>query len=127
MAIARIITRNPEEVGALVEELHAAGYDVEVLAPGELRMMPAEVEIVTEKVARSEAWKEARRQAHRDDADLFISPNIFTVDVAVERGNVFLDAPRAALAKMRAWQAQRAERSAAQHAQKEEIRRARAE
>ena len=127
MAIARIITRSPEEVGALVEELHAAGYDVEVLAPDELRMTPAEVEIVAEKVSRGEAWKEARKLARRADADLFISPNVFTDDVALERGNVFLDAPRAALAKLRSWQTGRAERAAAAQAEKDERRRVHAE
>ncbi len=123
MAIARIITRNPEEVVALREELRARGYEVETLAPGDLRLTPAEIEIVAEKVGRGDALKEARKLARRDDADLLISPNVLAgegVEEVVERGNIFLDG-------LRKWREQRAERSAARRAAVDERRRVRTE
>lgn len=116
MAIARIITRNPEEVVALSEELRARGYEVETLAPGDLRLTPAEIEIVAEKVDRADALKEARKLARRDDADLLISPNVLAgegVVEVVERGNVFFDG-------FRKWREQRAERAAVKRAQQDE-------
>jgi hypothetical protein len=119
MAIARIITRNPEEVVALSEELRARGYEVETLVPGDLRLTPAEIEIVAEKVDRAEAFKEARKRARRDDADLLISPNVLAgdgVSEAVERGNIFLD-------WFRNWREQRVERNAAKRAENEERKR----
>lgn len=57
MALARIRTHFPEEVGELQEALIEAGYQVETIRLDEFRIAPADLELTVEKLPVVEAWR----------------------------------------------------------------------
>ncbi len=57
MPLARIRTQFPEEVHELCEALIEAGYVVETVRPGEVRIAPADLEINVDKLPVVEAWR----------------------------------------------------------------------
>lgn len=57
MALARIRTHFPEEVNELSAALAAAGYTVETLRPEDVRNVPADLELVVDKLPVIEAWR----------------------------------------------------------------------
>jgi hypothetical protein len=76
MAVARIVTRSPEEVGPLADQLRARGYSVEIVAPNETREGPAELEIVAEACAAAAAFDRAAELARPSDADVLVAPGL---------------------------------------------------
>src|SRR5205807_8182574 len=59
MALARIITRFPEEAHELVESLRSRGFEVQTESPGKISPQPADLEITIEECDAEEALQRA--------------------------------------------------------------------
>src|SRR5262245_23870525 len=74
MPLARIVTRIPETAASLASYLNERGYRVEVVAPGQILVSDADVELTLETCASSRALDQAAKLASRIDADVVVSP-----------------------------------------------------
>jgi len=75
MALARIITRFPEEAHELVENLRSRGFEVQTEAPGKTSPQPADLEITVEECDAEEALQ---RATSVKDACAFVMPGAIT-------------------------------------------------
>ena len=66
MARARIITRCAEEAQGLAAQLHARGYTVEIVSPGQVADTPPDLEISLEECSVDEALSQAQLSAEKD-------------------------------------------------------------
>ncbi len=70
MALARIRTHFPEEVSELCEALREAGYVVEIVRPGQVHILPADLELTVDKLPVVDAWR------HVPNADeVYVAPD----------------------------------------------------
>ncbi|HEX5432723.1 MAG TPA: hypothetical protein VFY05_00680 [Candidatus Angelobacter sp.] len=76
MPLARILTRFPEQAGALSQELRQHGYTVEFSTPELSGKPPADLEIDFEICAEPEALSRAAELAEQFQADVAISPGV---------------------------------------------------
>lgn len=76
MPLARILTRFPEQAGALSQELRQHGYTVEFSSPELAGKPPADLEIDFEICAEPDALSRATDLADRFHADVAISPGV---------------------------------------------------
>jgi hypothetical protein len=76
MPLARILTRFPEQAGALSKELRQRGYTVEFSNPELAGKAPADLEIDFEICAEPDALNRASELAGRLHADVAISPGV---------------------------------------------------
>lgn len=74
MPLARIITSFAEDAQELIEELHARGFEVRTVAPGENPAEPADLEITLEECAAEDALIRASQGADEGEVAVFISP-----------------------------------------------------
>ncbi len=84
MPVARIITRTPDEVDSLAEQLRARGFTVEITTPDQDGLTPAEVELFVESHPWREVMQRANEAAARADADVFVASGIYDVPRPVE-------------------------------------------
>lgn len=77
MALARIITRHPQEAGLVEEQLRARGYTVETVSSDQTPANAADVEIFLETCAVENALQRAAELASAADAEVFLTPGIF--------------------------------------------------
>src|SRR5438067_4334312 len=75
MALARIITRFPEEAHELVESLRSRGFEVQTESPGKTSPQPADLEITIEECDAEEALQ---RATSVQDACAFVMPGAIT-------------------------------------------------
>src|SRR5437660_7385773 len=75
MALARIITRFPEEAHELVESLRSRGFEVQTESPGKTSPQPADLEITIEECDAEEALQ---RATSVQDACAFVMPEAIT-------------------------------------------------
>src|SRR6058998_2072822 len=75
MALARIITRFPEEAHELVESLRSRGFEVQTESPGKISPQPADLEITIEECDAEEALQ---RATSVQDACAFVMPGAIT-------------------------------------------------
>src|SRR5437667_2703926 len=75
MALARIITRFPEEAHELVESLRSRGFEVQTESPGKTSPQPADLEITIEECDAEEALQ---RATNVQDACAFVMPGAIT-------------------------------------------------
>src|SRR6266550_3188905 len=75
MALARIITRFPEEAHELVESLRSRGFEVQTESPGKTSPRPADLEITSEECDAEEALQ---RATSVQDACAFVMPGAIT-------------------------------------------------
>src|SRR5947209_11872620 len=75
MALARIITRFPEEAHELVESLLSRGFEVQTESPGKTSPQPADLEITIEECDAEEALQ---RATSVQDACAFVMPGAIT-------------------------------------------------
>src|SRR5437868_2601322 len=75
MALARIITRFPEEAHELVENLRSRGFEVQTESPGKISPQPADLEITIEECDAEEALQ---RATSVQDACAFVMPGAIT-------------------------------------------------
>src|SRR5437016_11451133 len=75
MALARIITRFPEEAHDLVESLRSRGFEVQTESPGKTSPQPADLEITIEECDAEEALQ---RATSVQDACAFVMPGAIT-------------------------------------------------
>src|SRR6266699_1207528 len=75
MALARIITRFPEEAHELVESLRSRGFEVQTESPGKISPQPADLEITIEECNAEEALQ---RATSVQDACAFVMPGAIT-------------------------------------------------
>src|SRR5438132_8069019 len=75
MALARIITRFPEEGHELVESLRSRGFEVQTESPGKTSPQPADLEITIEECDAEEALQ---RATSVQDACAFVMPGAIT-------------------------------------------------
>ncbi len=91
MALARIITRFPEEAHELVESLRSRGFEVQTESPGKTSPQPADLEITIEECDAEEALQ---RATSVQDACAFVMPGAITGGVqpitAIRKSRVFL-------------------------------------
>ncbi|MGE5322386.1 MAG: hypothetical protein ACM3SW_05970 [Actinomycetota bacterium] len=76
MPLARILTRFPEQAGALSQELRQHGYTVEFASPELAGKPPADLEIDFEICAEQDALSRAADLAEQFHADVAISPGV---------------------------------------------------
>jgi len=76
MPLARILTRFPEQAGALSQELRQHGYTVEFSSPELTGRPPADLEIDFEICAEPDALSRAAALADQFHADVAISPGV---------------------------------------------------
>ena len=76
MPLARILTRFPEQAGALSQELRQHGYTVEFSTPELAGKPPADLEIDFEICAEPDALTRAAELADQFHADVAISPGV---------------------------------------------------
>lgn len=76
MPLARILTRFPEQAGALSQELRQHGYTVEFSSPELAGKPPADLEIDFEICAEPDALSRATELAGQFHADVAISPGV---------------------------------------------------
>lgn len=76
MPLARILTRFPEQAGALSQELRQHGYTVEFSSPELAGKPPADLEIDFEICAEPDAVSRAAELADQFHADVAISPGV---------------------------------------------------
>ncbi|HET9183853.1 MAG TPA: hypothetical protein VFP59_17115 [Candidatus Angelobacter sp.] len=76
MPLARILTRFPEQAGALSQELRQHGYTVEFSTPELSGKPPADLEIDFEICAEPDALSRAAELAEQFHADVAISPGV---------------------------------------------------
>lgn len=76
MPLARILTRFPEQAGALSQELRQHGYTVEFSSPELAGKPPADLEIDFEICAEPDAVTRAAELADQFHADVAISPGV---------------------------------------------------
>ncbi len=93
MAIARIITRVPQEVESLAEQLRGRGYEVEVAAPGESSSGTAELEITVDTYEIQDALTRAAQLAQAANSDIFVAPGIWERAAASEQPQGELEPP----------------------------------
>ncbi len=72
--LARIFTRQHDGLRELSDKLEAAGYEVEVWAPGQMPHTPADLELTLETMPAETALQVAQRAADETGADVFVSP-----------------------------------------------------
>jgi hypothetical protein len=84
MPLARILTRFPEQAGALSQELRQHGYTVEFSNPEAPGNAPADLEIDFEICAEPDAVGRATQLADQFHADVAISPGVLQ-EVPMER------------------------------------------
>ena len=65
MPLARIFTRNPERTAALFSELQQQGYKVEVAAPDQPNLAPADLEIEFEVCERADVLDRRSQSGQR--------------------------------------------------------------
>src|SRR5438128_2116245 len=75
MALARIITRFPEESRDLIENLRSRGFEVQTESPGKTSPQPADLEITIEECDAEEALQ---RATSVQDACAFVMPGAVT-------------------------------------------------
>src|SRR5437879_10198752 len=75
MALARIITRFPEEAHELVESLRSRGFEVQTESPGKISPQPADLEITIEECDAEESMQ---RATSIQDACGFVMPGAIT-------------------------------------------------
>src|SRR5438552_15998556 len=75
MALARIITRFPEEAHELAENLRSRGFEVQTESPGKISPQPADLEITIEECDAEEALQ---RATSVQDACAFVMPGATT-------------------------------------------------
>ena len=74
MSVARIISRVREDAHELANDLRGRGFEVEVLAPGEIAAHAADLEISLEDCAAEEALRSAESVPAPEDVCVFIAP-----------------------------------------------------
>ncbi len=79
MPLARILTRYPEQAGALSNELQQHGYTVEFSSPDAAGKPPADLEIDFEICAESDALSRASELADNLHTDVAVSPGILVM------------------------------------------------
>jgi hypothetical protein len=79
MPLARILTRFPEQAGALSEQLRQHGYTVEFSSPELSGKAPADLEIDFEICAEPDALSRASALAEQLHADVAVSPGALEV------------------------------------------------
>jgi len=84
MPLARILTRFPEQAGALCEELRQHGYTVEFSSPEVVDKPPADLEIDFELCAEPDALSRATDLADQLQADVAVSPGVLQMPRAAE-------------------------------------------
>ena len=77
MAVARILTRSPEDAGPLAGGLRARGYTVEIVAPDAAPRGAVELEITLDPCATADALRRAAEIAQPGGLDVFVSPATF--------------------------------------------------
>src|SRR5207245_4158875 len=75
IALARIITRIPEEAHELVESLRSRGFELQTESPGKISPQPADLEITIEECDAEEALQ---RATSVQDACAFVMPGAIT-------------------------------------------------
>src|SRR6185437_457128 len=86
MPLARILTRFPEQAGALSEELRQHGYTVEFSSPEVSGKPPADLEIDFELCAEPDALSRAADLADQLQADVAVSPGVLKIPRVAEPG-----------------------------------------
>ncbi|HEY2497381.1 MAG TPA: hypothetical protein VGK24_09955 [Candidatus Angelobacter sp.] len=76
MPLARIFTRNPERTAALFSELQQQGYKVEVAAPDQPNLAPADLEIEFEVCERADVLDRAANLASELGAEVAVAPGV---------------------------------------------------
>ena len=76
MPLARIFTRNPERTAALSSQLQEQGYKVEVAAPDQANLGPADLEIEFEVCERGDVLERAADLAGELGADVAVAPGV---------------------------------------------------
>ncbi len=79
MPLARILTRYPEQAGALSNELRQHGYTVEFSSPEAAGKPPADLEIDFEICAESDALNRASELADSLHTDVAVSPGVLVM------------------------------------------------
>lgn len=79
MPLARILTRNPEQAGALSNELRQHGYTVEFSNPESAGKPPADLEIDFEICAEPDALSRAAELADNLHTDVAVSPGVLVM------------------------------------------------
>src|SRR5437016_2190022 len=72
MALARIITQNPEDLAEVREALRRRGYWVEVVSAAEAPSSVAELEIIVHRAG----FEQALALARESGADVLIAPDV---------------------------------------------------
>ncbi len=90
MPLARIITRFPEHTSTLSQQLQLEGYTVEIAAPGELHIQPADLEIDFALYSPAEVLERASRRAAELGADLVVAPGVLELAMQPEAAPVEL-------------------------------------
>jgi len=86
MPLARILTRFPEQAGALSEELRQHGYTVEFSSPELTNKPPADLEIDFEICAEPDALGRAADLADQLQADVAVSPGVLEMPRVAQSG-----------------------------------------
>src|SRR5437588_8821180 len=82
MPLARIITRYPEHTAGLSQQLQFEGFSVEVAAPEEIHLQPADLEIDFAICNPAEVLQRAARRATELRADVVVASGV--LDLATQ-------------------------------------------
>lgn len=94
MPLARILTRFPEQAGALSQELRQHGYTVEFSSPELAGKPPADLEIDFEICAEPDALSRAAQLADQFHADVAISPGVLQEQEVRQEAKLSIPAER---------------------------------
>ncbi len=77
MQKARVITRSPENAGAIADQLRSYGYEVEIATPGGVGLPTVDLEVEIEFRGSTQALDRAAELAREDDADVYVAAGCF--------------------------------------------------
>jgi hypothetical protein len=76
MPFARIITRCPEHTNTLSQQLQLQGFSVEIAAPEDTHLSPADLEIEFEICDRADVLRRASQMAAQLQTDVVVAPGV---------------------------------------------------